>query len=839
MRLNLKKVSAIGASALLAGMSMGVAAAAPYPAPFVVGGVGDVAIVHGAGASLDVAPSFSLNTDLETYATGGSGGSVATGGDSLLLAKSSDNLNLGDTWGTFTGTVDEDDLATLLADGTYVAGDNDEFDYEQKIVLGTPKYTHFRDSDYEDIAGLDTKTPVLGFKLSSNTHVLNYTIDFTQDAESDISGGDLEDIEGSDLMLLGKNYYVSDLDNGTSSAYIGKLTLLDSATTGTVGEGETVTITSGGNSYTVSMSYIDSNEVKYLVNGVEVPTSGKLQEGNSAKLADGAYIGVRDISKLEVAGETGSSSFSIGSGKLEMTSGSDIKLNDDAVDGVVGYVHRGTDGSTTTTIDKIVIKWTTDEEVFLSPLVDLTMPGFGAVKFTMADYVRPAEEKLTVDPDGDTSIEMTIPIKDGTVSFNILWSNSTGEFLGIGKSATERLATSNTSVITFYEKEGSSGADYHDWFVASYAATQEAESYVLRAKVREDSTDDRNETTIQKLTPSGWSTVCEDKINGTSCDIGDVSMTIMKIYQISGKDEYVILEGASGVEFDTIYTAGGLKVHLPFEAPTNFSVGGAINFTCYHSDNPGDKCNFAGHSIFDGLYLFMESEDREDNLGSGAGLTMTIDETSDDKLHVEALNTTGSGKGGAGSGTGGPFGLEVGTGSNTYESYALGYNNESAPRIMHYTNPDEDWAEVYYPTGESETYAQVYLAEAGVTVSGEGGGDLGTIVFKDTESASYADKNVIVVGGSCVNSAAASLLGVASGTCGADWEASTGVGSGQFLIQSFSGSTVTSKVALLVAGWEAQDTVNAATYLINEKPDTASGNKYVGSTATSAELVVD
>jgi hypothetical protein len=41
--INFKKISAIGASILLTGMTMGVAAAANYPNPFVVGGAADVA----------------------------------------------------------------------------------------------------------------------------------------------------------------------------------------------------------------------------------------------------------------------------------------------------------------------------------------------------------------------------------------------------------------------------------------------------------------------------------------------------------------------------------------------------------------------------------------------------------------------------------------------------------------------------------------------------------------------------------------------------------------------------------------------------------------------------
>jgi hypothetical protein len=93
---------------------------------------------------------------------------------------------------------------------------------------------------------------------------------------------------------------------------------------------------------------------------------------------------------------------------------------------------------------------------------------------------------------------------------------------------------------------------------------------------------------------------------------------------------------------------------------------------------------------------------------------------------------------------------------------------------------------------------------------------------------------LIIVGGSCINSAAASVLGGAY--CGAAFTAKTGVGSGQFLIKSVSGAYTTGKIALVVAGYESADTVNAVQYLINKKPDTS--KNYKGTSATVAEEVV-
>jgi len=814
MKINFRKIASTASSVLMVGSTVAMAAAANYPAPFVTGGVADVGIVYGSNAaSGDLVAAAEVTSNLQTALSdqGGSGGDTPTGGDFVQISQSSDNLNLGDTFSVLTGSIDDSDMSTLLADGTYVADDNDEFDYEQKINLGTPQFIHFRDSDYEALVGLDERTPTLGFKLSSNDWVLNYTLDFKSDAESDIVSGDLDDLEGSDFPLMGKTYYVSDFKNGSTTGNFGKLTLLDSATIGHVSEGETVSV----EGHDVSINFIDNDEVTFMVDGELAPSSGKLQKGETYKLSDGSYIGVRDVSKLEVSGEIGSASFSIGSGKLEITHKSDIKLNDDSVQGVKGYTYSS---SGNTKLSKIVVEWRTDEEVFLTPESELLMPGFEALKFTMNDFVRNGEEKIVVEKDSDESMEMTIPIEDGIVSFNFLYSNASGEFTGIGKATDERLATTSGSLLTFTEKN-SGGTDQDSYFVASYNISGEAESYLLRAQVTTDTDAGRNETTIQKNVEGTWTDVCEEKTDGDSCDIGDVTLTIGTIRYTSGGTEDVNFTAGSDVNFNTIYTAGGLRVYLPYlAANATTMVNGAVNFT--YDDGSGSI--ETGHG-YDNFYLFMDGENKDDDIAAGTEFNITIDDTSDGNLQVSQVNNAGNG---------GPSALEVGDSTSVYEKYLA---TDVAPRILHYTKPDEDYAEIYYPSGDSESYAEVFVTEA---IAGSGGsGELGGIMVMDSEVSSVSTKNLIVIGGSCINTVAASILGSDSAICGAGFTDSTGVGSGSFLIETFTNPFSGSKVATLVAGYDASDTTNAATFLRTQEVSTAVGDKYVGTSATSATLV--
>lgn len=787
---NYKKMASVLASAVMLSSTIGFAAALSYPQPFVTSGNADAAVVVGLNADIsDLNAAIDLGQSLNTLVSTGSGsgaGSSVSGGDSILLAKSSDNLNLGNTWGVFTGTVDDGDLKTLLADGNYRADDNDEFDFEQKINIGSPTLTHFRDSDYESAVGLSDRTPVIGFKISSNTYIMNYTLDFTQDAESAVTSGDLTDIEGSDLTILGKTYYVSDMKNSTL-----KTTLLDSAVVSSVGEGSSTTVNVADKSYAVSITFIDNDEVVFDINGERAPSTGKLNVGDSFRLNDGSYVGVRDISKLEIAGETGSASFSIGSGKLELTHNADVKLNDETISNMKAYITRGTYSSPDEKIDKIVIEWKTDEEVFLTSDVDLVMPGFDAVKFTMAELQRNNEEKLTIDPDGDDSIQLSVPIKDGDVSLNLLFASS-GTFTGIGKAVDERLATTSGSTLFFYEKN-SSGDDYDSYFVATYNTTSEGESYLLRARIAEDTTNGRNETDIDKNVDGAWIAVCEEKAASDTCDIGDVSLTLTSMNYTSGGDEVVEVTAGTGVTFNNLYTAGGLNIKLPYAVANTSAAEGGINFsTAGDSDNLGHNAS--------SFYVFMHSENKDDDLGVGTQFNFTLDDNSDNNLHVPNVNNAGSGNGG----------LEVGAGSNVYEKYLV---EDVATRILHYTNPDEDYVEVYYPSADSETYAEVYLAETGAQVVPGSGGTVGdgsqVLIVKDSEMSSVSGKNLVVVGGSCINTAAAKILGSDSPLCTSSFTDATGVGAGQYVIKTVQSPWSSDKIATLVAGYEASDTVNA------------------------------
>jgi hypothetical protein len=139
---------------------------------------------------------------------------------------------------------------------------------------------------------------------------------------------------------------------------------------------------------------------------------------------------------------------------------------------------------------------------------------------------------------------------------------------------------------------------------------------------------------------------------------------------------------------------------------------------------------------------------------------------------------------------------------------------------------------IMYP--KSQMYLDVVATSEGATLSSSGA--LGDVLVTDQEVSSVSDKNLIIVGGSCINSAAATALGVSEHTCGDAFTAATKVGNGQFLIKGVQDKFSNGRLALVVAGYEAADTTNAATYLRTQTVDTS--KTYIGTSTTEATMQV-
>ena len=123
--------------------------------------------------------------------------------------------------------------------------------------------------------------------------------------------------------------------------------------------------------------------------------------------------------------------------------------------------------------------------------------------------------------------------------------------------------------------------------------------------------------------------------------------------------------------------------------------------------------------------------------------------------------------------------------------------------------------EVVLEIPADQVQANVVIKGSAATVSGSGGSILSQFakapaVVTADELASATGKNLILVGGPCVNKLTADFLGLTYPACGAD----SGMSPGEAIIKLVDNGD---KVAMIVAGWSADDTRRASAALENYK----------------------
>lgn len=779
MKFNFKQISAVVASIMLGVTGIAGAIAANYPKPFVTDHAGSFAVVYGSDAATsDQTQATNIAEQLQDMV-----GTASLGEEYYKFEKTSTKFHLGDNiTQVISASIDDDELPTLLGEGKYIDDDNDEFDYTQKIDMGPNlQLTMFEDNDYAE------DEPTVGFKVPNGVTILNYTLDFSDEPL-------ISDLTTTDLPLMGKTYYILSNSSTSSSTYL-KLTLLDSADSAVVSEGETKTISG----HDVSISFISSTEVKLDVDGEVTST---LEEGETQKLADEDYVGIKDI--MYVSKDTGISSveLSIGSGKLELTSESEIQINDETVSGIYAYLTNSTAAidTSTVTLDKIVIKWDADEDTFITETSSATMPGFEIVKLYFDGLDYPAEETIQIQQGGELYATLeNFPLKDGPADIDFLYATTAGTFIGIGKDGDDLLVTSNatsgTQNITF-------DSDTDAYFVVSWSDGSDAESYLMRCSnfVLDGS---NNETDIQYYKDGSWTNAKSGAQNTDTFSLGNAELAVGNIIRTGHSVSIWNNSGNTGLN-GTLYSEEGMKIHLPRHI-TNFTV-----------DNSTGAWNTSVNAT--AFSLHMEEEDKDDAKGAGDDIYVVIGWDSSGTAEVEVSNysTTNADA----------TSREIDD-TDVWRDFA--YSELATELLFNKPSSGQKSLKVMYHGTEVE--AGVYISSPEST----DGGDLGDVLVTDAEVSAVQGRNLIVVGGTAVNTVAAELIDVPYPTKTDAWTAATGVGTGQLLIQSFNSPYQTGKIAVLVAGYEAADTTAGAQRLINQPStiDTTVGNKYVYQTGTS------
>ncbi len=804
MKFNFKKIGSILASGIMLAGTIGFAAAASYPEPFVTTGTAEGAIVVGANAATtDWAAAIDVQTKLNALVSSGTGKARATGGDSFQIEKPSTKFHLGrGIKDVISVAISEDNMPILLADGKFIDDDNDEFDYSQEIKLANSSLAMFDDSDYAE------DTPTLGFRIANGKNVLNYTLSFNDEPK-------WEDLATSTLPIMGREYYILTTNYPTNTS----LTLLDSAVDTVLAEGETATLEVSGKTYTISIGFISSTEVKLVVN---TETTSSLAESETQKLSDGSYLGIKDI--MHDSKDTGISKveFSIGEGKLKLTEGQDLEVNDDTVSGLSANVSRAS------TLKRVVIRWDADGDLFITPDSEITLPNFESVKLSFSGMVYPAEEEIKIEADGSNSIMLKdFPLKDSVEDINLVWTNSSGAYNGTGKEADNKLRTPGGNMITTtpYGFNGTELWDNmtfvdetDDYFVASWNDSTSGESYLMRA------TNFKLVSGVQKCTfqykkNGEWSDAKTDAKNGTSFSLGNAEIKVGDVDKTNKR--VIITNNSAGTNFYTLYSKEGIRVILPTINRThltnqnfnnrNVTTAATPTFAQCAGNITSDADQWARGSLgthirggngsgwttcdnFEETYqLLIDEEDKDGNLARGPTINVTLGETSSNS-ETTISDIVGEV----------PSFDEQGD-TDVYRSFVYG---ALGSELLWDKSGSQYVLKIIYHGDES--YGQVFISSPDTIITpGEGDASGQVLVVKDSEISSVSGKNLVVVGGSCINTVAAKILGSTTPICTSAFTEKTGVSAGQYIIKTVESPYNAEKVAMLVAGYEAADTVNA------------------------------
>jgi hypothetical protein len=303
-----------------------------------------------------------------------------------------------------------------------------------------------------------------------------------------------------------------------------------------------------------------------------------------------------------------------------------------------------------------------------------------------------------------------------------------------------------------------------------------------------------------------------DTVTITSSDYSKAAGGTVAVYPylglVDGKDEIVAL-----VEDVSITNLNATTLQLPTGTLTlsgNSTAAQTVGTVYYNITSVANtdttqtitigltSDNSAGARYTYPSILFVEEEDKTE--ASSNTMNAVILHTTDDSTHSEAANPA-----------------FTGTASTEYDTDTFddtdftGYLTNFGTFVVKDTSDtDQTLSWLTYSANGQQMYAELFVSEVGASITPGSSGSGGVIqVYKDSERDMFSGKNIVVVGGSCINTVAAQILDSTTPLCGADFTAKTNVGAGQYLIKSVASPYNANKVALLVAGFEATDTVNA------------------------------
>ena len=823
----IKRMIALGTGALMLGSTvMAAADLANYPAPFVQGGkFNGVLIVGDKAAAEDVIGISDIIASLQYSATtavssSGSTSNVATTGDTYKIGGSK-KFALAEDHTTSNNAP----MALRNVSVSIIGGTGGEL---QALASGTARnskgdapynqYLHLQDSGVNGASGYvkytedshSTTADFLYFK--SGTSIGKYVLEFTTALQSSVddstgsastTGLFLTSFQNTDLVMFGKTYSIVTAKRITTAGSSVDLVLMGGAVKDTLVEKSTKTYTVGSKTYEATLSYVDSTSAQLTVNGQQ---TRKMNKGDTDKLADGTNVGISEILFQNFAGGIHSATFFIGAQKLQLKdstvndilTSNNIKVDDSSITNAPVII-EGTDDNSTFKINRITVNMTADDNFYvpagglLSQNPDLRKP---QVLFTQnwdiqyAGLRKAPTEQIKLETSSDNQYMIDFVDADGNTAK-----------LPIARAGTGTAMTFGDNGKPFYNTE-SANMSKDSYFVVTDGSQRRGErkTYALQYKGADKETADSpvlrfqnlgNRNTIEQSysAKSDGSAIAQIKLGGASFNVFNSSASTSSDFVIRvdmNSDGSLNGDENSTVNITTKY---GAEIGLTNHTNNNGGVQAPEMVLSVHTpDSSAD-----GNAI-DAVDQVLATD-----------FVVNITAASSKVQHA-TINAFTSGQGGNG------INLRTPSGQS---NVAYGYTAYGAFITRNSPSSNPAYFTVDYP--QSQRDVLVYLVGKGATVTSTsnvaGSGQAVVVQRIQVGAAKLASEvpdvksvNSILVGGPCANAAAAAVMGNP-----VDCTAGFTPGEGRVEVWDQTGGNV----AMLVAGYSALDTRNAAAVVAN------------------------
>lgn len=724
-------------------------------------------------------------------------------GEMKRVETSSQPLYLGDSMINTKTTFSKEQLPIVLADGQITDENGKDYDYNLKINVPNSKVIYGEGPDNLD-------PPIIYADFNSADTKYDMRIIFP-------TAVDLSLLTDEFITLFGKRYVFSSNSNDLTGQ---KMTLFENSKSIRVYDGES--LIEGNNTFTVSVE--DTLRAIVYVNGV----SKSVKEGFSGKIS-GVNVYVKDVFGPDYLSTNQKRyvELYLNANSLVLKDGQEVSLANEDISGT--RVEFTNNSGKVSEIKIAVTPSRLDNDVdYLKSDKTFTDPVFKTVKFYLQG-ITPSLEDNRDNIQIMASREDRVGVKfvnrlDRTYDLDVLRPSP----IMLDANYTQMFnSTCTTEGITF---------------PLVYGYNVDENGTIIQPPTLNLSNVIGNITQYGCSVPGVWT------YNATQLGFDDKKIIVENNKDIKENDYFITTSGEYSQiwRIDDIKSDGKVEIRdIGADASVTISLG-AVGGTGSLNLADGSSASIALKDI--NTIVLQDKASNSLYTKKGAKLILPNDGSG----RIQIIEETPY--------NGGSFNSNNGTQLGNTLTFKWAYKNSRSGRDMflnavNYGTKDMDyWSgdvgsdDVYTitkygtfikQTGDEDKKLQIYYPEDAAKVSfyiGEQGSEitqtptegLQIVTMKDSEIESYKNRNIVVVGGSCINAVAAALLGEERPICGAEFTEKTGVTDGHYLIQAFKNPWNQDKIAVLVAGYNAEDTTRAVNDILSKPMDLSVGNKIIG-----------